>query len=348
MRRLNQTWRSMAAGLMVLACHALPLVSQANPLPDSPPAPVATPSPDGPGAQLDASRLAWPEIRPPALRRAWRPLPLGAETQEVTHVPGGETRVSVAAAERLHGSAEIGRRSLPQMVRGSAGPGRVRIQGVVGRDDRTHPDVSVYPLTAVCKLFMTFQDGSKFIGSGALISPKHVLTAGHCVFGSDHGGWVKSIEVVPGMDGRRAPFGSAWATQMRCYRAWVEQEDRDHDFALITLDREIGQETGWFGYATFTNVVGLTGHISGYPGDLDDGMVQYAGYGPIDDATDYQVLYRIDTYGGQSGSGVYEIDADGSPYIFAVHTWGAAQINGGTRLNRAKFDSIEAWMQADG
>jgi glutamyl endopeptidase len=128
----------------------------------------------------------------------------------------------------------------------------------------------------------------------------------------------------------------------------VEQEDRDHDFALITLDHEIGRESGWFGYATFTNVVGLTAHISGYPGDLDDGMVQYSGYGPVDDATDYQVLYRIDTYGGESGSGVYEIDADGSPYIFAVHTWGAAQTNGGTRLIRAKFDSIEAWMQADG
>src|SRR5205814_884371 len=130
-----------------------------------------------------------------------------------------------------------------------------RIQQVIGPDDRVHPAVNAYPQTAVCKLFITFKDGSQFIGSGALISPKHVLTAGHCVYGSDHGGWVKSIEVVPGLDGRYEPFGSAWATQMRCYRGWVEKEIRDHDFALITLDHEIGHASGWFGYATYTNVV---------------------------------------------------------------------------------------------
>jgi glutamyl endopeptidase len=217
---------------------------------------------------------------------------------------------------------------------------------VIGEDDRVRAG-SGYPYTAQCKLFITFPDGEQFIGSGTLIGPQHVLTAGHCAWSSEHGGWAGSIEVVPGLRGSYKPFGSAWADNLRSYRSYTEAGDANHDFALITLDRAIGNSAGWLGYAYWPEIVGYTANIAGYPGDLEDGAYPYYGSGPIDKADDYQVYYRIDTYGGQSGSGVYSIEQNGGRYVFAVHTWGNSETNGGTRIDGTKFDSIQAWLAAD-
>lgn len=135
------------------------------------------------------------------------------------------------------------------MEAGYAGPRSFGIASVIGSDERERiGNTTALPWSAQCKLIMTYPNGKQFIGSGSLIGAKYVLTAGHCVFSHDDGGWARAIEVIPGLDGTYKPFGSAWAAHLRSYTGWTRDRNRDHDFGVITLDREIGNKTGWVRY----------------------------------------------------------------------------------------------------
>ena len=218
------------------------------------------------------------------------------------------------------------------------------VYSVIGPDDRVRisPTTS-FPWRAMTKLRMTFPSGRQFICSGALVAAKYTLTAGHCVFSHTEGGWATSIEVIPGLDGTYKPYGSAFATRLRSYQGWTQNQDSNYDFALITLDRTIGNSTGWFGYASYSTVDGLTGNLGGYPGDRDGGLRLYYHFGTINSSTANRVYYTIDTAGGQSGSGVYRIN-NGSRYIFAVHTNGGSTSNSGTRITSARFNDLQTWI----
>lgn len=221
---------------------------------------------------------------------------------------------------------------------------RMRTWTVIGADDRVRisPTTS-YPWRTQCKLVITFPNNSRWIGSGTLIASKYVLTAGHCVYVSSQGGWARSIEVIPALDGSSRPYGTAWATRLRTYTGWTQYQSSDHDFALITLDRTVGNSTGWLGYGYWSSVMYVTGNIAGYPGDRDSGLRLYYHYGSILSDSGYQVQYTIDTAGGQSGSGVYRI-LNGSRYVFAVHAWGSSTRNGGTKIDSSKYNSIASWI----
>jgi V8-like Glu-specific endopeptidase len=215
---------------------------------------------------------------------------------------------------------------------------------VIGADDRVRisPTTS-FPWRAMTKLRMTFPNGLQYVCSGALVAAKYTLTAGHCVYSHNDGGWARTIEVIPGLDGTYKPYGSAYASYMRTYQGWTQNRDSNYDFALITLDRTIGNSTGWFGYASYSTVNGVTANLGGYPGDRDSGLRLYYHYGAINSSTADRVYYTIDTAGGQSGSGVYRI-VNGSRYIFAVHTTGYTTYNGGTRITNQRFYDLQSWI----
>src|SRR4051794_31036074 len=56
-------------------------------------------------------------------------------------------------------------------------------------------NASTYPARAVVHLDVTFADGTRASGTGSMIDRFHVLTAGHMVYASKHGGWARSIDL---------------------------------------------------------------------------------------------------------------------------------------------------------
>ena len=220
-------------------------------------------------------------------------------------------------------------------------------------DDRTKiSSTSSFPWSSICKLYITAADETRWIGSGAMIDSYHVLTAGHMVYQQENGGWVSQVEVIPGMRENSEPFGKAYATNMRTYSGWIQNEMEEHDWAVLTLDRTIGNKTGWMGRMTTNSSDPIylgTLHTAGYPGDLDLGENMYYVSDVGADVDEYNHWYWMDSAGGQSGSPVW-VEINGSGYILSVHAYeyiGGDYANFGTRLNQDKFDQLNAWLAAD-
>ena len=76
--------------------------------------------------------------------------------------------------------------------------GEVGAESICGEDDRVQIKAATAPpWRMIAKLLITVGDGGQYVGTGWFISPRTVMTAGHCVFSNRSGGWAKSIRVHP-------------------------------------------------------------------------------------------------------------------------------------------------------
>ncbi len=237
--------------------------------------------------------------------------------------------------------------------RGTGIDNRHKLKTIFPPDDRTKvTDTTVYPWTTITKLYITAEDDTKWIGSGAIIDEFHVLTAGHNVYMHENGGWAKEIKVIPGKDDTYEPYGYAWSTYIQSYPGWIDSEMVEHDWAVLTLDRNIGYSTGWMGIETvdYSDPI-YTGelHTAGYPGDLSWGEEMYQTSGDGDSADEYNHYYWLDAMSGQSGSPVWRLDGS-DPYILSIFAYSYNNTNFpnfGTRINTNKFNSIITWLGED-
>jgi glutamyl endopeptidase len=207
-------------------------------------------------------------------------------------------------------------------------------------------DTTIYPWSTQTKLYVTYSNGNRKECSGTLIAAKYVLTAAHCVYSKSNGGSATTIEAIPG--GTNKPFGSAYGTRIRTYTGWAYSQDPNYNIALITLDRSIGNITGWLGYGYFPSINGVTGYVAGYlDGYGFNGLNLYYHYGSVVSSSSQRVSYQIDTSGGQDGGGVY-LFINNQRYVFAVHTDAGYQDIGlnsvGTRIDSEKSNDLKAWI----
>jgi glutamyl endopeptidase len=230
-------------------------------------------------------------------------------------------------------------------LEGSYGPIMVP-EVVIGTDDRIRVQATnVYPWRAICSLKITAADGRRFIGTGWFVSARTLITAGHCVFMHEAGGWVRSIEVIPGLNDASRPFGSAVATQFRSVTGWTQSKKRESDYGAIILpeNARLGDQTGTFGFA-IRNDAFLTSaklNLSGYPGDKG-GNQQWFMAQKATSVSQRVITYDIDTMGGQSGAPVWVLQ-DGKRYAVGVHTNGHSSGNSATRIESNVYARIDEW-----
>ncbi len=237
-------------------------------------------------------------------------------------------------------------------------PKSTPLQSIIGSDNRKKvSSTTIYPYSAVCKLIMMFPNGDTYSGSGAIIDEFHVLTAGHCLYASKLGGWARSIMVIPAMDGFIRPFEYAWSKSLSISNIYKKNEGMNHDWGIITLDRNVGLYTGSFGYVSRSRsdyIYHSPVKTAGYPGDKGYGEMYYTtGKGKrlnIIEAFQYQKvhLYDLDTYGGQSGSPVWKTH-NNDPYIVSIHSASGKKdkFNIGTRIYPRLFEIIKDKLKED-
>lgn len=219
---------------------------------------------------------------------------------------------------------------------------------IIGKDDRLRiTNTTGIPWRRVCALRITFPSGSTYRGTGFLIGPRAVATAGHCVFLHDQGGWARKVEVIPGANGNARPFGYVESSNLRSVSGWVNGKKPESDYGCIVLPSGAfnGKNLGSFGCANFdaARIVAQPAVLGGYPGDKPFaelwGMSRV-----IKTVTAKTLIYDIDTVGGQSGAPVY-IMRGGNRYVIGIHNYGAGSGNSATRVTEPVYQRLLAWSK---
>lgn len=257
--------------------------------------------------------------------------------------------------------------------------------GIIGDDDRVSVrsayEITSYPWSSVVTLQLAFPDGTRSQCSGAIINGSssqpagHVLTAGHCVYSDERGGWVNttgesSSYVVPGADGAQEPFGRVGIQNIRSYSGWITDRNPSYDIALITLDERVGEETGALGYVGIDRMsdevyTHSPTRVTGYPGDKQprtmwtstgDGKGTYDFAASESTPEDIVHRYTVDTRAGMSGGPVWaeEYPTYDEQQIISIHAYavdadldGETEYTQGTRLTETRFNDIQSWTASD-
>jgi len=232
-------------------------------------------------------------------------------------VPGKSPRLHAADGQAADGHDAHGR--------DVNGRDRVAPDSVIGPDNRT-------------RINRTTDSPYRHIGrvatgcTGTLVGPKHVLTAGHCV-SDGKGNFYSSLNVSIAQNGSERPWGTSTWSAVKTTSGWLNGGDTNYDYALIVLD-----EPPHGGYAGYGVYQGDDHSITGYPGDKPRGTM-WTHSGPVSTSGSYRLCYTIDTYGGNSGSGI----ADSGNFVRGVHTTGGSR-NCGTRLTSTVYNTIQRWI----
>lgn len=201
----------------------------------------------------------------------------------------------------------------------------------------------VYPYRAVGKLFFTVPGSGPGTGpavcSGAVIAPRLVLTAGHCVHsGKSPTGFFTNIEFVPAFRDGVAPWGRWPAAAVVVTTTWATGQGKvpnAADYAVLEVQDlqatdgniyRIGDVVGRFGVTI--NAL-KTNHVQmlGYPVALDNGnkMHQVSSSSLKYDQKTNTVTYGSDMTPGSSG-GPW-VQNFGIPAVGQTLTGGIAALN---------------------
>lgn len=200
--------------------------------------------------------------------------------------------------------------------------GKIRplLRQVIGTDERIRNlSTSEYPLCAVAYMVIQFPYGTKQ-GTAFMVYNNIALTAGHCAYVPELGGWATSITLYPGINGNETEnqFNAAAHTyitntnlEMTISSNYYNQGSWNEDWAILELGDNLGNSTGWYGleaYQDYSQLINQFVSVTGYPGYPDIyGTVEHGQYtsgGYITYGDNNVIYHNADTTGGESGGPV--------------------------------------------
>ncbi len=232
-------------------------------------------------------------------------------------------------------------------------------------------DTLTFPRRTVQKLLMRFDvNGTNYyyVCSASSRGSFHLLTAGHCVYNwdpNDDGNtadrrWANEIWAWSGQTDVASPFGvadypygRAYTIWMRSYTNWTQNADFDYDYALITMDRRVGDRTGWMGieYNVTASALNFTGYPTETPYVPAGTILQYPGFDAnnVDEYYTRRIALDAYLYGGHSGGPAYRYDSGGGTrYVQGINSTSDRVGNAGlTRITDYMFNDIKSAMATD-
>lgn len=208
--------------------------------------------------------------------------------------------------------------------------------GVYPPEDRVIYYPRGYPWQCVGKVYAwTNPSGSPaWSGSGVLVGPRMVLTAGHVV-PWDSNPWM--MQFVPAYYDGASILGDGGASYVSDVHGWdVSFRSRApdaYDMAILRLFDPLGSWFGFFGSKPYPSGNLRYWNINGYPGAISSG--QRPSYQPgievlATEARDnaLEIKHHGDSTSGNSGSPFWATWPDGFPYAIGTVSGGEANASG--------------------
>ena len=219
-------------------------------------------------------------------------------------------------------------------------------RAIIGSDNRSQiTNTTAFPYCAICSLRIEWPNGDVEDGTGAVITRMSILTAGHCVYQAERGGYANRITVIPGRNGTEQPLGSYATSNVTILTKWRTEGGAANDAAFIKLNTNIGDRTGIMGYGNYEDsyLLSKSLRLTGYPGDKPSGTMWTHSGIPSSVAT-YTFSYSIDAVGGQSGAPVY---IPSNNQVVGIHSRGNSSGNTAKRIDASFFSLLKVRKQED-
>lgn len=193
--------------------------------------------------------------------------------------------------------------------------------------------------------------GTFSVGTGCLIAPRLVLTAGHVVYDAFQGGQANRVRLTFG----GPSFLTAESTRVDFPPQWRAESDAAFAARIKELTLVSGTDCGViilpepvdrfvpvmpFRTASDTTLAGTLLNVFGFPVDPNNvpgspaaGLPRGTAFGrsfnliqgsalpaEVQQTDDYRLYYPVATVGGLSGAPVYDVDENNSRVVRGVHT----------------------------
>lgn len=220
---------------------------------------------------------------------------------------------------------------------------------IFGKDDREPVANSLQsPYNAVCRLKITYQDGSIGYGTGFIYGKNLLATAAHCLYDTSRGGKADHITVYPAASEEMLPFGEYTADASNSVfhypKKWSENGEWKYDFGVIETDEawDARIQPLKLENRSVSQLKSKTFSLVGY--DYKS-FTQYSSTGKLSRVRSNDLLYRLDVLHGESGAPV--MDKNG--IVVGIANYGAEEggpnYNSAARISSAVYRYLTSYLR---